>query len=82
MYCANPSYLHMQLAQSLERLNLSTIDCAFIQTPHEAYYHLYGWQEYLDFLAKIFEYYEAAVKAGKIRSYGLVVNQSVRFSQQ
>ena len=64
MYSIHPTFLEISLKNSLQALNLETIDCAMLQTPYEVQTQIPKYKEkqsYLYSLAKAFEYYENAV---------------------
>ena len=77
-----PQFLNYSLQNSLQRLNLQTLDCAILQDPFEATFGgltpdmaslsaTVRYRKYLERLAKAFEFYEDAVSRGLIRSYGI-----------
>jgi len=61
-------------------LNVKTIDCLFITTPFEALINdcASSAHYYKEKLPRIFEVYEEAVQANKIRCYGITAVQSLR----
>lgn len=55
LYSAHPVYLSHCLSQSLQRLNLATLDCVYLITPYENLRPLAPSNEaYYDQLAQIF----------------------------
>ena len=81
-HCIHPEFLEDQLARSLERLKLATLDCYLLHNPE---YYL-GWakntglsltksrREYYDRIRFAFEHLEREVESGRIRSYGISSN--------
>ena len=92
-YSLHPHFLDYSLNQSLEKLNLRTIDCAILQNPFEAAFLGYTPEEaghstsarhqrYLYRLARAFQFYEQAVQDGRIRSYGISCHDSLITAQE
>ncbi|MBK8900612.1 MAG: aldo/keto reductase [Anaerolineaceae bacterium] len=81
-HCIHPEFLEDQLARSLERLNLATLDVYLLHNPE---YYL-SWAErrpvprhealqtYYQRIRLAFEYLEQAVADGRIQSYGISSN--------
>lgn len=81
-HCIHPDFIEAQLTQSLERLNLQTLDVLLLHNPE---YYL-SWASKLDVplepirdeyyrrMAVAFDYLETEVKNGRIRSYGISSN--------
>jgi aryl-alcohol dehydrogenase-like predicted oxidoreductase len=81
-HCIHPDFLRHQITDSLERLQLTTIDCFLLHNPE--YYFLWAQQQGLsqaaaqaEFLRRIelaFRYLETEVQAGRIGCYGISSN--------
>lgn len=81
-HCIHPDFIEAQLTQSLERLNLETLDVLLLHNPE---YYL-GWASKLDVplapvrdeyyrrLRDAFVYLETEVERGRIRAYGVSSN--------
>ena len=69
-HCMHPEYLHDQLNRSLDNLGVETIDIYYIHNP-ETQLSQISTEVFYQRLYQAFEVMEAAVKAGKIRAYGL-----------
>ncbi|MEZ4591911.1 MAG: aldo/keto reductase [Chloroflexota bacterium] len=81
-HCIHPEFLEDQLARSLERLNLETVDVYLLHNPE---YYL-SWaqrrplplaearQSYYQRIRLAFEFLEQAVADGRIQSYGISAN--------
>ena len=81
-HCIHPDFLQHQITHSLERLQLTTIDCFLLHNPE--YYFLWAQQQGIskaaaqtEFLRRIelaFRYLETEVQAGRIGCYGVSSN--------
>ena len=81
-HCIHPDFLNDQLARSLDRLNLETLDFLLLHNPE---YYL-EWaieqgdsinearEEYYRRIQNAFEYLEKEVNNGRIRAYGISSN--------
>ena len=80
-YSMHPISLKNSLKKSLAKMNISTLDCAFLDEPHETIRRFMDDKAQFNAqLTRAFEFYEGAVSDGLIRSYGVSVNESARFS--
>jgi len=71
-HCMSPAFLEDSLHRSLENLHVETIDIYFLHNP-ETQLTKIGYEDFLKKLEGIFELFEAKVKEGKIKAYGLAV---------
>lgn len=69
-HCLHPEYLEDQLERSLKNLNLDTIDIYYIHNPENELTEI-APNVFYQRLEAAFRVMEKAVKAGKIRAYGL-----------
>jgi len=77
-HCMHPTFLKVQLEESLKRLNLECLDVFYLQNPYEAQGPYNTDNVFFDRLAQAFEFLEQMVEEGKIRSYGLASYSSLR----
>ncbi|CDW83369.1 UNKNOWN [Stylonychia lemnae] len=77
-HCLNPIFLKQQLENSLERLNLQSLDLYYLHNPYEAQGPYNTDNVIFDRITKAFEFMEQQVQAGKIRNYGLATYSSFR----
>jgi aryl-alcohol dehydrogenase-like predicted oxidoreductase len=85
-HCIHPDFLADQLAQSLARLNLETLDVLLLHNPE--YFLMDAWnrgadpektyQEYYRRIGAAFEYLESQVEAGTIQQYGISSNTFIK----
>lgn len=75
-YSLDPAYLRYSLKQSLEKMNIATLDVAVLSFPYEVYRGYYGQAKYETMLARSFEFYEYAILKGFLREYGISGNTS------
>lgn len=73
----NPQFIRRQLEQSLNNLNLETVDIYYLHNPEEDIAAL-GAKEFRKVLTKTFAVLEEAVSAGKIGCYGLATWEGLR----
>jgi predicted aldo/keto reductase-like oxidoreductase len=59
-------------------MNVSCIDAAILSYPFEVCHGFFGAEKYKTMLCKAFEFYEASVQKGMIRSYGISGHNSFR----
>ena len=71
VHCMHPAYLEQQLNQSLQNLQLETLDILYLHNAAEAQLPLVGGEEFENRLAKAFEFFEKSVQDGKVASYGM-----------
>jgi len=71
-HCMSPAFLEDSLHRSLENLHVETIDIYFLHNP-ETQLTKIGYETFLKKLEGIFELFEAKVKEGKIKAYGIAV---------
>lgn len=76
----HPSFLESQLDQSLENLNLKTIDLLYLHNSAEAQIPHVGPKEYLNRLHSAFSFLEDKRQEGKIRFFGLATWNCFRTS--
>ncbi len=69
MHCMAPRYLAHQLSASLDNLRLETIDLYYVHNP-EAQLGEVPREQFRARLRAVFEFFEQAVAAGRIRTYG------------
>ncbi len=69
-HCIAPTYLQLELNQSLQNLGLSCLDVYYVHNP-ETQLQVVEREVFRDRLRAAFEALEAAVDAGKIRRYGV-----------
>lgn len=74
----HPTFLKIQLEESLKRLNLECLDVLYLQNPYEAQGPYNTDNVFFDRLAESFEFLESMVEAGKIKQYGLATYSSLR----
>ena len=67
----HPSYLEHQLKASQENLGLKTIDLMYLHNAFESQAHFLSETEFMDKLAKAFEFYESRRASGDIQYYGM-----------
>lgn len=67
-----PSYYEFAIEQSLNHLNLDTIDIHYIHNP-EISKHVLGEENFYKELERLFRFYEDQVQQGTIRFYGMAV---------
>jgi aryl-alcohol dehydrogenase-like predicted oxidoreductase len=67
-----PSYYEFAIEQSLNHLNLETIDIHYIHNP-EISKHVLGEEDFYKDLERLFRFYEDQVERGTIRFYGMAV---------
>lgn len=77
-HCMKISYLEDQLNKSRRNLNLECIDLMYLHNPAESQVHDVGRDRFFKMLKEVFEFYEAKIKEGKIRYYGLATWNSFR----
>lgn len=69
-HCLSPDYLRWSVEKSLENLGLETLDVLFLHNPETQL----GYVDYMTLrmrIAQAFKLFEALVKEGKIRHYGI-----------
>ncbi len=71
MHCMAPGYLADQLTQSLNNLELETLDLMYLHNAAESQLPEVGRVEFMRRLQQAFEVYEKARSEGKLRYYGL-----------
>lgn len=82
-YSMSPTFLDYSLNTSLKKLNVATLDCAFLHNCYESGKRKYrSDQEWQHALSMAFEFYERMVSENKIRSYGITGNQALRFDPE
>ena len=74
----HPTFLKVQLEESLKRLNLECLDVLYLQNPYEAQGPFNTDNVFFDRLSKAFEFLETMVEAGKIKQYGIATYSSLR----
>jgi aryl-alcohol dehydrogenase-like predicted oxidoreductase len=76
-HCIHPVFLEEQLTNSLQRLQLDSIDCYLLHNPE--YYLMAGGnkEEYYTRLKNAFKHLEIEVKKGRIKSFGISSNTLV-----
>lgn len=67
----HPEYLAHQLEASKRNLGLDTIDLMYLQNVYEQQAHFCSDTEFMDKLAKAFQFYEERRQAGDIQYYGM-----------
>jgi uncharacterized protein YyaL (SSP411 family)/aryl-alcohol dehydrogenase-like predicted oxidoreductase len=86
-HCIHPEFLEDQLARSLERLGLETLDVCLLHNPEyylsDAHERSHGTlqkrrEEFYRRLAEAFAFLEGAAAAGRIRWYGVSSNTCTR----
>ena len=71
IHCMHPSFLELQLEQSLKNMNLETLDLYYLQNAYEMQGPHNTDNIVMDRFAAAFEFLESAVEEGKIKNYGL-----------
>jgi len=71
-HCMSPAFLDDSLNRSLENLHVKTLDIYFLHNP-ETQLTKIGYEAFLKKLEGIFELFEAKVKEGKMKAYGIAV---------
>ena len=66
-HCMHPTFLKVQLEESLKRLNLECLDVLYLQNPYEAQGPYNTDNVFFDRLAEAFEFLESMVEEGKIK---------------
>ena len=77
-HCLQPTFLRVQLEESLKRLNLDCLDVLYLQNPYEAQGPYNTDNVFFDRLAEAFEFCEEMVELGKIKKYGIATYSSLR----
>jgi len=82
-HCIHPDFLADQLTESLDRLDLGTLDVCLLHNPeyflseaarHAEFDRTAARAEFYRRVRQAFEYFESQVKAGRIRRYGVSSN--------
>lgn len=71
-HCMSPAFLEDSLERSLANLHVSALDIYFLHNP-ETQLSTIGYQAFLEKLKAIFALFEAKVREGKIKAYGIAV---------
>ena len=71
-HCMSRAFLDDSLNRSLENLHVKTLDIYFLHNP-ETQLTKIGYEAFLKKLEGIFELFEAKVKEGKMKAYGIAV---------
>ncbi|CDW84836.1 UNKNOWN [Stylonychia lemnae] len=82
IYSIHPHVLQMQLENTLERLNIETLDVALLFNPHELAQPFLTKKQYQNQLLRAFDFYEKQIQQGRIRYYGLSGEDSLMFNVQ
>lgn len=77
-HCMHPTFLKVQLEESLKRLNLECLDVLYLQNPYEAHGPYNTDNVFYDRLSAAFEFLESMVEQGKIKQYGIATYSSLR----
>jgi len=77
-HCLHPVFLRRSVEESLQRLNLQTLDIVYIHNPYEAQGPFNTDNVFFDRLQQAFETMEQLVSENKIRSYGIATYSSLR----
>lgn len=77
-HCMHPSFMEMQLDQSLQNMQVDSLDTYYLHNSSESWMAMIGEDKYYDKLARSFEFMEEAVASGKIQSYGMATNHAFR----
>jgi len=77
-HCLHPKFLKMSVEESLERLNLQTLDCVYLHNPYEAQAPFNLDNVVFDRMTQAFEAMEELVQEGKIKKYGVATYSSLR----
>jgi diketogulonate reductase-like aldo/keto reductase len=77
-HCLHPKFLDHQLNETLQRLNLETLDVYYLHNPYEGQGPFNTDPEFFDRLSKAFEFLEKAVQDGRIRDYGMATYSCFR----
>jgi aryl-alcohol dehydrogenase-like predicted oxidoreductase len=71
IHCIHPKFLETQLEQSLNNMNLETLDLYYLHNAYEMQGPNNTDNVVMDRLAAAFEFLEQSVQNGKIKNYGL-----------
>ncbi|QIR77070.1 aldo/keto reductase [Sulfurospirillum diekertiae] len=71
-HCMTPAFLNNSLERSLANLHVKCLDIYFLHNP-ETQLTKIGYNHFLKQLEEIFESFEAHVREGKIKAYGIAV---------
>ncbi|ARU48545.1 hypothetical protein Sdiek1_1381 [Sulfurospirillum diekertiae] len=71
-HCMTPAFLNDSLERSLVNLHVKCLDIYFLHNP-ETQLTKIGYNHFLKQLEEIFESFEARVREGKIKAYGIAV---------
>jgi len=72
-YCISPEYLEYSITESLDRLNLESLDIFLLETPEHILVSVHTTQAEVNRrIKKAFDYLEKEVKRGRIQCYGLL----------
>ena len=77
-HCLHPKFLRKSVEESLERLNLQTLDIVYLHNPYEAHGPFNTDNVFFDRLQLAIETMEQLVEENKIRAYGLATYSSLR----
>jgi aryl-alcohol dehydrogenase-like predicted oxidoreductase len=77
-HCLHPTFLRRSVEESLQRLNLQTLDIVYIHNPYEAQGPFNTDAVFYDRLQQAFETMEQLVSENKIRAYGIATYSSLR----
>jgi len=77
-HCLHPVFLRRSVEESLQRLNLQTLDIVYIHNPYEAQGPFNTDNVFFYRLQQAFETMEQLVSENKIRSYGIATYSSLR----
>lgn len=77
-HCMNPAFLEYQLNQSLQNMQIDTLDIYYIHNSAESQLALLGDEKYYKRLEKTFEFMEEQVALGKIKYYGMATYNCFR----
>jgi len=81
-HCLHPFFLRKSVEESLERLNLQTLDIVYLHNPYEAQGPFNTDNVFYDRLLAAFETMEKLVEEKKIKSYGIATYSSLRVKPQ
>ncbi|MFB6198549.1 MAG: aldo/keto reductase, partial [Halobacteriaceae archaeon] len=80
-HCIEPGFLANQLDQSLDNLQVNTLDCYYVHDP-EVQLDANPEQHVYDQLENAFELFERRINSGDLRSYGVATTDAFRVPRQ
>lgn len=73
-HCIDPQFIADQLTESLQRLNMSTVDVLLLHNPEHMWTESDTSESFYAKISRAFEHLEREVEAGRIQRYGISSN--------